>query len=118
MGLYDIFVEEDKSVQLKNFDCVLHTYKVGDKVDLLKYRYPETCAFTCFASKGLFVHCVRDHFVGIKKELPEGTPVFDCGGEYMGNYPNLTDSPTGEMWSKAIRTVLEEGKITRKDDSK
>lgn len=40
MGLYDTFVSKDKrvQVQLKNGECLMHTYEEGDRVDPAEFE--------------------------------------------------------------------------------
>lgn len=50
MGVYDEFIGEAYA-QLKCFYCELKEYKIGDKVPVKEFRFPETCTFCDWGGK-------------------------------------------------------------------
>lgn len=65
MGLYDTFIDKEKSVQLKNFQPILfRCYKKGDKIE--NYcEHPKDALFFCFVDATLFVLVKNQIFVRI-----------------------------------------------------
>ena len=82
MGMFDTFWDKKKEIQLKNFDCVMRNYSVGDKIPMKEFGYPKTASFYCFAHiKAGFVIVKDNIFIGIKKKPLKNETIFSCGGE-------------------------------------
>lgn len=79
MGVYDIFVDGKKDVQLKNFDCIMKVYNKGDKVPLEKHGYPKSAMFFCFVNPKRFVVIVD----GIFKRIVEIEEILKHEGDYV-----------------------------------
>jgi hypothetical protein len=91
MGLYDTFVDGEKEVQLKNFECCMANYEKGDKIPMRRFRYPKNGLFFCWATRNGVVVIKNNIFIGIEpfEALNEkGLPllkkypfrIWDCSG--------------------------------------
>ena len=91
MGIYDIFIDGNSSIQLKNFDCDLMTYKKGDRVHMSgigaygPFNYPKNGIFFCLTDPVKAVVIQNSVFIGImdlKKKAIKKYPfgVWDCLG--------------------------------------
>jgi hypothetical protein len=86
MGCYDTFGDGKKEVQLKNFGSCLSYYKVGDKIPMLRFKYPENGLFFCFVNPRAFVLIEKSIFKGIvsyEDALKSKYRVWDCGGNEL-----------------------------------
>jgi hypothetical protein len=86
MGVYDTFVDGKKEIQLKNFGSCMSDYKVGDKIPMRRFGYPENGLFFCFVNPRDFVLIEKSIFKGIVSYddvLKSKHRIWDCGGNEL-----------------------------------